>query len=200
MKVLDAARLYEPLLGSILKPLRQEVLKLACISKDDMLLDCCCGAGGFLKCHINNSGNVPIGIDISLSMLMQAKKNAPSAKLFCADASKLPFASKSMDVASVCMALHAMPLHVAKACLEELCRVAKRVIIADYCLTERNLYFLATSFAHTVEFLVGGEHYKCYKEFMRIGGIEGFLRQMNLEPSTRQMALGGSVLILDLEC
>ncbi len=90
------------------------------------------------------------------------------------------------------MALHAMPLDVAMACVRELYRVSERVIIADYCLAERNLYTLASLTAHAVECMVGGEHYKNYKDFIRLGALEGFLRHMGYGIHTRRTVLGGA--------
>ncbi len=196
MKSLQLASFYEPILGPVLKSLRKEVIKLANLSEQDIFLDCCCGAGGLLALQSNSA--YALGVDISMKMLSEAPKNANYAKIICANAAYLPFADKSVDVSSVCLALHAMPQKIATLCVNELCRVSKRVIIADYCLTERNIYYPANFLAHAVEFMVGGEHYKCYKNFMRLGAVEGFLHQMGKEPQNRRMSLGGAALIVDL--
>ncbi len=187
-------------MGPILRPLRLEILNLANMQQADIFLDCCCGAGGLLQLYFNNlPQGQGMGFDLSLAMLHEAKNNSPRAQLFCADATCIPLADKSIDIASVCMALHAMPMPMASACLQELKRVAKHVFIADYCLAERNLYFPAQYLAHGVEYLVGGEHYKCYKNFMSIGALEGFLKHMGYEVGIRRHVLGGAGLIAGLK-
>ncbi len=191
-----AARFYEPILGRLLKDLRTQVLSLSKLTVNSSYLDCCCGAGGLLRLAISEHCGQLLGIDLSLDMLAQAKCNAPAAHLFCANAVALPFANRSIDVSSVCMALHAMPLDVAMQSLQELKRVSKHVVIADYCLLERNAYIPPYALAYAIEYLVGGEHYKCYKSFMQFGAIEGLLHHMGYAVQERRITLGGAGKVL----
>ncbi len=192
------ASFYEPLIGPLLKSLRMDVLKLIKAEHGKTYLDCCCGAGGMLNLAESETYLTHVGIDLSSNMLKQAQKNTSQAHFCCADATCLPFNAHSFDIASVCMALHAIPLHDALACVEELMRVAKRVIIADYCLLERNAYAPSYLLANTIERLVGGTHYRCYKEFMKIGALEGFLRHAGYTTSTNILTLGGSARVVML--
>ncbi len=196
---MNLAKFYEPVVGPLLSSLRSDVLSLAKLDEKQTFLDCCSGAGGMLGLALPKQNQTFVGIDLSPSMLLQAQKNAPHAHLLRSDAAYLPFSSKSFDVASVCMALHAIPLNTALACVHELVRVAKVVIIADYCLLERNAYLPAYILSNVVEHLVGGEHLKCYKEFIKIGALEGFLRLAGYTAITRRTTLGGCARVLVLE-
>ncbi len=192
------AKFYEPFLGPLLSSLRTDVLSLAKIEGQNTFLDCCSGAGGMLGLTVPHAQQTFVGIDLSIHMLLEAQKNAPKAHFTCADATCLPFSSKAFDVASICLALHSIPIDMAYACVEELLRVAKCVIIADYCLLERNAYLPAYLLANTIEYLVGGEHLQCYKSFMKIGALEGFLRKGGYVPITRRTSLGGCARIVVL--
>ncbi len=197
--------LYEPLLGHLLKDLRLQVCNIIknCLVQSQLnpkdqasftVFDCCSGAGG----HKKNYGSL-VGLDYSIEMIRQSKKHAPNAFLLYGNATNLPIKSASFDIGIICMALHSMNYNTAMQVFKELCRVSKKVIIADYCITERNIYLPATSIAHTLEFLIGGEHYKSYQEFMKNGALEGFLQNLNIQPSSRHITLGGAgcVVLLD---
>ncbi len=206
-----AISLYEPVLAPLLRGLRQEVLALAHISTAQqkaphdtfpthILLDCCCGAGGFLRLATekktqsfeNIQSTAFIGLDMHPLMLNEAQKNAPQAHLLRANALHIPLQTQSVTVATLCMALHTMPLTVGQGVVHELLRVAKKVIIADYCLAERNITVPSTCLARGVEWLIGGEHYANYKIFMEQGGLEGFLYNQGLSPLERRSTLGGA--------
>ncbi len=191
--------LYEPIIGVLLRDLRKKVIDIVLNSDENhLLLDCCAGAGGLLGMYLQHTQKHCIALDKSALMLEKCKKNAPYADIILSDAGRLPFATQSIDVASICMALHTMPQKNAMQSLEELCRVAKNVIIADYCLADRNLALPAATLAHAIEALIGGEHYACYKAFQKQGGLDGLLYHMGISPTLRQGALGGagSVVVL----
>lgn len=185
------ARCYEPLLGRVLRPLRAAVAGLC---PPGPVLDCCCGAGG-LAALLTGEGRTVTGVDNDAAMLAMARRTAPMAQFLHGDARELPFAAGSFAAACVCLALHAMPPVTAAAVLAQLRRVARTVIVADYALAERNLAVPAVGMAHGVEWLVGGEHYRWYGEYMRAGAIEGLLAREGLRPSARVSVLGGAATV-----
>ncbi len=216
------ARCYEPILGPLLQGLRQEVCALVHLAKHQLehntsqatYLDCCCGTGGLLhmlqKQEADNTISMRcIGLDYNTDMLHvghkkkykehHAAKNQQSQMLWVqGNALQLPFSKQSIDIASICMALHTLSQDNAETILRELRRVAKKIIIADYCLAERNISLPATWLAHGIEALVGGEHYRAYKEFMRYGALEGLLQRMGFVPSLRRSVLGGAGTVVVL--
>lgn len=214
-----AARCYEPLLGRLLADLRGKAAD--CCARDFVggrVLDVCCGPGG-LRLYLQQRGLAVAGVDLDRHMLgaavrreqahaqpvpmqptpphsMATEPTTPTPTLWAlADARQLPFADGSFDAAVVCLALHAMPWDAATAVLGEMRRVARRVVVADYCLPERNLALLGCGVAFAVERLVGGEHYRCYREFQRRGGVEGFLYEQQITVARREHALGGAAMI-----
>ncbi len=211
-----AASLYEPLLGPILRGLRQEVYDVIYdhVLKDQVadvsslrpvrILDCCCGAGGFLDFLQHKSKQLNhvfcFGLDLSPAMLHAAQKRLHKSHqsaeqkhyIIQGDALQLPLATQSVTVATLCMALHTLPVEQGRKLIQELLRVASNVIVADYCLAERNLHVPSTWLAHGVECLVGGEHYATYKEFMGGGALEGFCHTEGLIPQARRFTLGGA--------
>ncbi len=205
-----AINLYEPVLGPVLHGLRRQIgvslqerilpsLEQQQRSRPWVLLDCCCGAGGLLKMLAAQENMFLMGLDKDIRMLNVAQRYASRAFLIQGDGMQLPFGTGSVQVATLCMAVHTLPLQVAQALVQELLRVASYVFIADYCLAERNIHMPAAWLAHGVEFFVGGEHYACYKNFMRLGALEGFLYAEGHEPLLRRSVLGGAGQLVMLQ-
>lgn len=213
-----AARCYEPLLGRVLASLRVQAAQCCAAEggtpeadagegrtgrtgRRGRALDVCCGPGG-LRPYLEQRGFTVAGVDMDAPMLREARRRQ-RAESGCradalwvqADARSLPFADGCFDVAVVCLALHAMPWDSATAVLAHMRRVARRVVIADYCLPERNMALPGCRVAFAVERLVGGEHYRCYREFMRRGGLEGLLHSEGVSVARREYALGGAAMI-----
>lgn len=184
-----AARLYEPLLQGVLRPLREAVAALC--PTEGRVLDCCCGPGGLAR-MLQGVGRQVTGVDLSAAMLAEARRRSPGVNFLQADAASLPFAAGDYDAAAVCMALHALAPDTAAGVLRELARVSRLVIVADYCLPERNLWVPAVFMAHGVERLVGGEHYRHYRQYMAGGALEGLLLREGLRPVRRISVLGGA--------
>lgn len=199
-----AVRLYEPLLGGLLSDVRAQVLDLCNSLGVRRVLDVCCGPAGC--CRVLHQGGLQVcGLDFSWPMLQQAQRTMAGAASFLgllrANAVHLPFASRRLDLpasdacfdATVLMlALHTMPLAQAQAVVREALRVSPLCIVADYRLAERNIDLPAAAFAHSIEWLVGGEHYAHYKKFMAAGAVEGFARLSGFRIGARRRVLGGA--------
>lgn len=105
----------------------------------------------------------------------------------------------SFDAAILVLALHTMSPSVGQAAVAEMLRVAPYAIVADYRLAERNCDLPAVALGRAVEWLVGGEHYACYKAFMAAGGLEAFARNQGYSPVLRRRILGGAGTIIVLK-
>lgn len=191
------------MLGGMLTDLRTKAANCCALGLGrERVLDVCCGPGG-LRPYLQQRGLVVTGVDRDRHMLGEAQRRERAHDVHLsfplwalADARQLPFANGSFDVAVVCLALHAMPWEVATAVLAQMRRVAQRVVVADYCLPERNLALPGFGLAFAVERLVGGEHYRCYREFLRRGGLEGFLYDQNITIVRREYTLAGAGMVV----
>lgn len=180
--------LFEPFLGRS----RDFVARLCHEQGAKRVLDICCGTGKQIE-KLQAYGIEAYGLDMSWGMLQVASRTG--ASIVCADATRLPFASASFDVATVSLALHEMPLARAEALVYEALRVAKTFIMVDYCMAERNIEVPAASLAFLVERMVGGEHYENYRIFMRQGAVEGLVTRLSLRRHLRHKIWAGAGVI-----
>lgn len=123
--------------------LRNRVVDFAGIHQPSKILDVATGTGQQAFAFAKRGFDV-VGIDLSEAMLRVAvKKNKYSnLKFQIADATNLPFASNSFDVACISFALHDMPLSIQQKVLAEMARVTKpggTVIVVDYGLPKNRL-------------------------------------------------------------
>ena len=90
------------------------------------LLDVGCGTGHFTR-WMDATGLECYGVDISIPMLMEAKKMWPHGSLLQSESSHLPFKDKSVDIVTYITSLEYMPN--ASVAFVEAARVAKKGII-----------------------------------------------------------------------
>ncbi len=186
---------FEPLLGRA----RTRVAELCYDLCAKNVLDICCGTGKQME-HYAALGMNAYGVDLYQGMLNVAKVTANKVKganfsIVHADATHLPFADGSFDVATVSLALHEMPMVHAEALVLDALRVAKTLVILDYCMAERNIEVPAASLAFVLERIVGGEHYQNYRIFMRQGAVEGLITRLGLQRVARHKVWAGAGVI-----
>ena len=136
-------RRWAPFYNLIALPLsgiRDKVVVMADAKKGAIILDVCTGTGsqafafGKRGCHV-------VGIDLSEDMLKVArrKNSYKKVRIEVADATKMPFEDGYFDVSCISFALHDMPHEVRHQILDEMRRVSKRVVVADYNIPKRKL-------------------------------------------------------------
>ena len=161
---------YAPIYDYIVAPLsrlRPDVVAVSGARPGQTVLDVACGTGEQTLAFARAGCSV-VGVDLSAAMLARARaKPAPDASVqfLHHDASSLPFDAASFDVVTISLALHDMPLAVARAVLAEMRRVAKprgSVVIVDYATSPR----LAGRLIHAGLAFVES---KWYHHFMRKG-------------------------------
>lgn len=201
------ARYYDACVEPILGSTRSRVARLCHELGARRVVDICCGTGKQME-KFYELGMDAYGVDMSHGMLEvarmtaqkaihsqgqgQGQKQTPKFTVLHADATRMPFVDASFDIATVSLALHEMPLAHAQALVLEALRVAKSLLILDYCMAERNIEVPATSLAFVVERLVGGEHYQNYKKFMHQGAVEGLITRLGLSRIMRQKVWAGA--------
>jgi pimeloyl-ACP methyl ester carboxylesterase/SAM-dependent methyltransferase len=146
----------------------------------ERVLDVGCGTGGLAR-KIAAAGRQVVGVDLSPRNIEYAERRSlDSAATFrVADASSLPDAERSFDVATVVMALHEMPQTGRRAVLGELARVAGRIVIVDYAVPQpRNVSGVRN---RVVELAAGPDHFGAFRDYVRLGGLDTVLDECGLD-------------------
>jgi ubiquinone/menaquinone biosynthesis C-methylase UbiE len=182
MSIIDIGLVYKWFGDPILSPLQVSAMEY--IDPGNKIIDIACGTGAFVY-RMAKSAKFVTGIDLSSSMINLALKtkkkyNINNVEFFIKDACHLDdFKDNVFDYATLSMAIHQFTTDLGLKILNELKRIAKEIVIIDYtCPFPRNPY--ATTM-YLIEKLAGKEHYKCFKNYMSIGGIEAIARNVGLE-------------------
>ena len=157
------------------------------IRAGETVLDVACGTGA-LVFDLAEKAKKVVGVDLSESMIKaaqheQKKLSINNIEFITADATKLTvFTKKEFDVVTLSMALHQFDPELHSPILNEMKRVAKKIIIVDYAAPlPKSTNGLA---AKIIEFLAGKEHNGNFKKFCKIGGLVPILKKNNLQPQT----------------
>jgi ubiquinone/menaquinone biosynthesis C-methylase UbiE len=144
-------------------------------------------------------GRAVFGLDLSLGFLRYAAARAPQVPFICGDAARLPFKTGSMRAVSVSFGLHDKSLELRSAILAEAKRVLKpggRLIAVDF----ENPWDAASRagalFTRAIERFAGREHYGNGRDFLRRGGLRGFLRENGFAEVARRDVPVGSVSVV----
>ena len=137
-------RRYAPFYNLIALPLsriRDKVVDMAEAEKGSTVLDVCAGTGSQAFAFGRRGCNV-VGIDLSEDMLKVARRRNRHGNVTfeVADATRMPFEDDYFDVSCISMALHDMPHEVRQQVLDEMRRVSKRTVIADYNIPKNRLH------------------------------------------------------------
>ena len=179
--MVESGSFYGTIIDPVLAPMRKRITAEIFVS--ETVIDIACGTGAqvFELCKIASK---TVGIDLSESMINHAqttckKRNIPNAEFFVYDAAKLfRFETKSFDTALMSLALHQFDPGLHSLVLNEMKRIAKRIIIVDYSVPLPKNY--AGIGSRIAEFLAGREHNFNFKQYYRLGGLNGILRANNL--------------------
>jgi demethylmenaquinone methyltransferase/2-methoxy-6-polyprenyl-1,4-benzoquinol methylase len=186
-------------------------------------LEVCCGTGDQLRHargHVPRGSGLPqravpevrvpgpapeltddlaLGLDLSFGFVRYARARAPHVPFVCGDAARLPFKTGSMRAVSVSFGLHDKSLELRSAILAEAKRVLKpggRLIAVDF----ENPWDAASRagalFTRAIERFAGREHYGNGRDFLRRGGLRGFLRENGFAEVARRDVPVGSVSVV----
>ena len=170
--MIESGTFYGTIIDPVLAPMRKRIT--AEISGSETVIDIACGTGAqvFELCKIASK---TVGIDLSESMINHAKstckkRNIPNAEFFVCDAAKLfRFETKSFDTALMSLALHQFDSSLHSPVLNEMKRIARRIIIVDYSVPlPKNFTGVGSRIA---EFLAGKEHNFNFKQYCKLGGL-----------------------------
>lgn len=173
-----STRMYDPILGRTLQPLRNAILSALPKNKHLRILDLCCGTGDQLR-YLERANYVNLhGLDLDPGMIAYAKSKSSIIHFHEGDASNTYFPDASFDVILISLALHDKDQYLREAILKEISRLLSSngsVFVADFCFDEKTKTigrFLITA----VEFNAGGDHYRNFKDYHKRG------RMLNILP------------------
>jgi ubiquinone/menaquinone biosynthesis C-methylase UbiE len=180
-------------------------------------LEVCCGTGDQLR-HTQVSGekqlrgHVPevrvpevgdrpiFGLDLSLGFLRYARARAPHIPFVCGDAARLPFKDRSLRAVSVSFGLHDKSLELRSAILSEARRVLRpdgRLIAVDFENPWDSASRAGALFTRAVELFAGRTHYDNGRDFLRRGGLRGFLKESGfVEVARRDVPIGSLGIVV----
>lgn len=164
--------LYRLFIDPLVNGLRRRVAQL--IRPGEKVIDIACGTGALSLTMARHAGHVT-GIDFSDDMIATARRTAQRRRITnvsfgLLDATDLScYPDLSFDVAVSTLAMHQFEPETAVEVLEEMRRLAKRIIIADYnCpMTPGPAAWLAWG----IERAARGDHYRNFRKYMAGGGL-----------------------------
>jgi ubiquinone/menaquinone biosynthesis C-methylase UbiE len=192
---------YTTTIDPLLRDMREFIPDFAAMKPGNSVLDVCCGSGAQVY-EYNRRGLVATGLDGSVKMLAMAAKyfdvKESSKSIFkLADASHLPFVDESFDFTSISLALHEKEIWLVDMILSEMMRVTRRggcLVFADFSLPlPHNLVGYAI---RGIETLAGREHFRCFRNYIKTGGLYRILRKSKLIEVKETRMKGRSITLI----
>jgi ubiquinone/menaquinone biosynthesis C-methylase UbiE len=188
--------LYDLAFGYMFRGLRRRVARTIETQGLFPWLDVCCGTGSQLR------GHGPIracGLDMSFGFVQYAAARAPGIPFVCGDAARLPFKDRSLRAVTVSFGLHDKSPDLRRSMMIEARRVlAPRgmLIAVDFEPPWGARSRIGALFAHAIERLAGGEHYRNGREFLRRGGLSAFLSECGFVEVSRHAIATGAIAVV----
>lgn len=173
--------LYRVFIDPLVNGLRRHVASM--IQPGEKVIDIACGTGALSLAMAGHAGHVT-GIDFSDDMISTARRTAQRRRIAnvsfeLLDATDLScYPDLSFDVAVSTLAMHQFEPETAVKVLEEMRRLAKRIIVADYnCpMTPGPAAWLAWG----IERAARGDHYRNFGKYMARGGLSRLAAEAGL--------------------
>ncbi|THB71266.1 MAG: class I SAM-dependent methyltransferase [Desulfobulbaceae bacterium] len=181
----NSARYYELLLSPALRQTRGDIVTYINHMSHERIIDMGCGTGVQLADLYSPSRELH-GIDNSMSMLEQARRNLPDdVKLHYLDARQESFSDDYFDCSILSLTLHDKhPTDIQLIFLNaaKITKSTGSIVIADYCDFDLSpmSFLVGKLFIPLLEKLAGDEHYQNYKRWMQAGGLQSFLTHDDL--------------------
>ena len=181
-------------LSKVIEPLMRSLIiqapTIAGMKAGDRALDICCGTGALaLRCA--KIGVIATGVDQDPRVIQVADKKSrnqglSNASFQTANALNLPFGDSHFDHASISMAVHEVGRAERDSIISEMKRVVKEegsLIFIDYKVPLPPIPSSYTS--RVVELMCGREHNRCFRDYIRQGGLDALLRKHGLREGAR---------------
>jgi demethylmenaquinone methyltransferase/2-methoxy-6-polyprenyl-1,4-benzoquinol methylase len=192
-RIYDGA-LYAHIIDPMLDGLHEIVARQ--IEPNSRVVDACCGTGA-LAAKLAKTATEVVGVELSPAMIARARDRFDGehrhVSFILGDVAEVlaDFDAGHFDVATLSMALHEMPPRGRTLVLQELARVARRVVCVDY------LVPMPWNFAglrnRLLEVAAGSEHFRGFRDFTRRGGLAAITDDAGLAYNRIRLLDGGSL-------
>jgi ubiquinone/menaquinone biosynthesis C-methylase UbiE len=190
--VVESGPFYKTFIDPLLLPMRKRITGY--ILPGEKVIDIACGTGAQVFEMASVAGKI-FGIDISESMIQTAQTRKLNDKILnvdfeVADATNLfQFNSGDFDISTISLALHQFDPELYTPILNEMKRIAHKILIVDYAVPlPRSLTGYTARF---IEFLAGREHNRNFRKFYKLGGLEPILENHQLKISSKRIFSSG---------
>lgn len=177
----------------------EKVCEFAEILPGERAIDLCCGTGS-LALHYANQGIITDAIDYDPHLISNANRKIYKSKtnnisFHLANALYLPFENDTFDHASISLSLHEKENDQQNKVIAEMKRVVKKegsIVFIDYSVPMPRVPSAYAS--KMLEFCAGRYHYRCFKDYIRRGGLVEIIKQNDL-PQEKRVDLGPLTLV-----
>lgn len=180
--MVESGWFYGTFIDPVLQNMRTQIA--AQVKPGESVIDIACGTGAQVFAF-SQTASKAVGVDLSESMIEWAqknrkRKNIPHVEFHVADATELSlFQEKEFDVATMSLALHQFEPELHPVILNEMKRIAKKLIIVDYSVPLPKNY--AGYGSQVAEFFAGLEHHANFKKYYAAGGLNHILPANSLQ-------------------
>lgn len=175
--------LYDLLINPFLKGARKRVAKYVTSSKSYPVIDACCGTGR--QCYLlARNGQLVLGFDLDFKIVSYASFKYSDLHFICADAYNIPVRPHSFKSIIFSFSIHDKPAeqhYKMLAQARKLLAPQGKLIFIDFVLPWNFFSRLGYLFVYLVEKLAGKEHFHNGRQFLKSGGLEGFLNRSGFE-------------------
>jgi len=193
-----SSRFYNPIVEPWLRSIKERIVQECLHLSLSRVLDVGSGTGTLVG-MLQKEGIRAVGLDPSPGMLQVSRGNSQgSFALVRGRGERLPFSSGSFQGVVFSMVIHENPPSRRRDLLEEALRVLDSrgaLFILDYHKPSTVSGQAARMIEYLVEWVVGGEHFRNYRQFMEEGALSGFLAHIPKERIHWQSAFHGSMSI-----
>lgn len=179
---------YSAFMSQLAKPLLNSVAEL--IKENSTVLDVGCGVGQ-LAFILSGKCKQVTGIDFSSRMVEYAskqktKRNLGNVDFVYGDAGRVSeIFSQSFDYVTALWCLHEMDYQSRHRVIAGCLSLTNRVILVDYASPfPRNI---AGAVQTLIELSAGKRHYAGFRDWQERGGLDGFIKQENLDVQRRKL-------------
>ncbi|MBN2636234.1 MAG: class I SAM-dependent methyltransferase [Prolixibacteraceae bacterium] len=180
--MVESGEFYNTFIDPVLTKMRKRVAQN--VTPGLKIIDVACGTGAQVFELASKSESV-MGVDLSESMIKKAfqlkyKNNVGNADFKVCDATNLSdFYNGQFDYAILSLALHQFSTELHSSILNEMKRIADKILIVDYAVPlPKNIAGYGSKIA---EFIAGIDHNRNFKAYYNSGGLNSILPQNNLK-------------------